>query len=76
MKLYLMRVKIEQHVEFRTKELRRRRRKNVVMMNDDDVGWLCFFVGAGWWFGTGININTRYRYRNRFKTNCSWYLLE
>ena len=60
MKLYLMRVKIEQHVEFRTKELRRRRRKNVVMMNDDDVGWLCFFVGAGWWFGTGININTRY----------------
>ena len=67
MKLYLMRVKIEQHVEFRTKELRRRRRKNVVIMDDDDVGWLCFFVGAGWWFGTGININTRYRYRNRFK---------
>jgi hypothetical protein len=35
------------------------------MMNDDDVGWLCFFVGAGWWFGTGININTRYLYRDR-----------
>jgi hypothetical protein len=74
-----MRVKIEQHVEFRTKELRRRRRKNVVMMNDDDVGCGCVFLLV--LVGGSVpvlfnNINTRYRYRNRFKTNCSWYLLE